>query len=168
MVRPVGQQGRPSTVDRGKVVAHSRVMRRLILGALVAAMLALVASPPLLHAQTWSNDKQNPEGYNNSTDAQPLRLMAYVLTPVGVALEWTVTRPLHYIATETPLRHVLNPGASTRPPVVLSLPPPDKFQPEKTATAGLAGCTASAPKVVKAPSKSGLGTAIVPSQPAIQ
>ena len=139
---------------------------------MVAAMLGLVASPQLARAQAWSSDKQNPKGYDDANDSQPVKLMSYVLAPVGFTLEWTIARPLHYLATQTPLAPVLNPGGTDRPPVVLSLPPPDKFPPEKKEVARREGAsdetTTSASKVAKAPVKSGLGTVVVPSQPAIR
>ena len=147
-------------------------MRRLALGVVVAAMLALVASPQLASAQIWSSDKQNPKNYDDANDSQPIRLMSYVLAPVGFTLEWTIARPLHYIATQTPLAPVLNPGGTDRPPVVLSLPPPDTFPPEKKEAAGPEGASeeaaTSASKVAKAPVKSGLGTVVVPSQPTVR
>jgi hypothetical protein len=72
-------------------------------------------------------DSQHPNEYTDE-DSQPLKLMSYVLAPVGFLLEWTVARPLHYLANESPLAPAL--GANTdseglSPPNVAPLPPPD-------------------------------------------
>ena len=60
-------------------------------------------------------DRQNPNEYTDE-DSQPLRMLSYLVAPVGFLLEWGVARPLHYVATE------YFPGAShqcrnTRAPV---------------------------------------------------
>ena len=78
--------------------------------------------PALCHAQaSYDNDRQNPKQYTND-DSQPVRLMAYVLSPIGFALEWGVTRPLHYIATDTFLAPVLG-GNRTPATYVPTFPP---------------------------------------------
>src|SRR5262249_39002557 len=70
-------------------------MRRLVV-CLCATLMLYGAT--VAHAE-YDNDAQNPKEYTNE-DAQPLRIAAYILSPIGFALEWGVARPLHYIATE--------------------------------------------------------------------
>jgi len=91
-------------------------------------MLAPVAK---LRAQEDQPDQQNPYEYNED-DSQPLKIASYFLAPLGYALEWTVARPLNYLATQTPLAPALNPAITPKyPPTKLAdLPPPDKFAPE--------------------------------------
>lgn len=94
---------------------------------MICMVLALaVAMPALAFAQQGPyNDKQNPNEYTDTEDGQPLKLFSYVLAPIGYALEWTVARPLHYLATKTSLAPVLsgdteyseiyNPGPTAQP-----------------------------------------------------
>ena len=45
------------------------------------------------------------DGYDDS-QAHPLRLAAYAVHPVGFALEWLVTRPIHAIVSQPDLQRV--------------------------------------------------------------
>lgn len=80
-------------------------MKRIIIGALA---LVLMSWPAISHAQYEDEDLQHPNQYNDVEDGQLLKLFSYVLTPVGMGLEWGVARPLHYLATQTPLAPVLS------------------------------------------------------------
>lgn len=103
-------------------------MRRFVVS--IALVLAL-AVPAAAFAQGPYNDKQNPNEYTNAEDGQPLKFFSYFLAPVGYALEWGVMRPLHYLATKTPLAPALsgdteyseinNPGPTVEP--LQPLPP---------------------------------------------
>jgi hypothetical protein len=64
--------------------------------------------PAISHAQYDDEDLQHPNQYNDVEDGQLLKLFSYVLNPVGMGLEWGVARPLHYLATQTPLAPVLS------------------------------------------------------------
>jgi hypothetical protein len=62
---------------------------------------------------------------------QLLKLVSYVLAPIGYALEWTVTRPMHNLATKSSLAPALsgdteysemyNPGPNVAP--IVPAPP---------------------------------------------
>jgi hypothetical protein len=61
-----------------------------------------------------------------------LKVVSYFLAPIGYALEWGVTRPLHYLATKTSLApamsgdteysQIYNPGPNVAP--IVPAPPP--------------------------------------------
>jgi hypothetical protein len=78
-------------------------MRRWALFLVAAIALSI---PVAGHAQS-SEDRLGPDQYQDVNDAQILKLAAYVLTPIGMGLEWGVTRPLCYLATDTVLAPVL-------------------------------------------------------------
>ena len=80
----------------------------LILTVLVLAM------PRLASAQNSLDDDNGPPPYNDVDDGQLLRIAGYVLAPFGYALEWGVTRPLHYAATDTALAPVLSGDTNIR------------------------------------------------------
>jgi hypothetical protein len=112
-----------------------------------------LGTPCVCHAQYVNRDQQNPKEYQNE-DSHPLRMMAYVLAPLGFALEWCVARPMHYVATETSLAPVFNgyqPEAPYTPPIPLV--PPDKIVESKPP-----------PEETTAPAAQ--GAAAKPSQPA--
>ena len=121
------------------------VMRRLMLWMVLALAMAMPASA--LAQQGPYNDKQNPNEYTDTEDGQLLKVFSYVIAPIGYALEWGVTRPLHYLATKTALAPALsgdteysemyNPGPNVAPIV----PAP----PANTASSSSAGET-SAPQ----------------------
>ena len=66
-------------------------------------ILALTLTAPVVaRAQDASSpDSENPAQYNDLEDGQPLKLFSYILNPIGRALEWGVTRPLHRMATQS-------------------------------------------------------------------
>jgi hypothetical protein len=72
-------------------------MKRILIGL---AVLAFACWPAMSHAQ-YNEGEQNPNQYNDVEDGQALKVIAYLLTPVGMGLEWGLTRPLHYVATQT-------------------------------------------------------------------
>ena len=46
------------------------------------------------------------DDYDDYADSHPLRLIAYVLHPVGYTVEWLVTRPIHALVTQPELQPV--------------------------------------------------------------
>jgi hypothetical protein len=97
-------------------------MRRAVLCLLAVLVLA---SPVVSRADSM-NDSQKPKDYTEE-DAQPLKLLSYVFAPIGFVLEWTVTRPLHWISSSTPLAPVLDSeyNYESTPAPIAELPPPD-------------------------------------------
>ena len=88
--------------------------------------------PAMARAQQGPyNDKQNPNEYTDTEDGQLLKVVSYFIAPIGYALEWTVTRPLHYLATKTALAPAMsgdteysemyNPGPNVAP--IVPAPP---------------------------------------------
>ena len=69
-------------------------MRPFLLGLGLAAWL--VAAPGTARAHDAYDDSQS----------HPLRLAAYVLHPVGFALEWLVTRPIHFVVSNPRLERI--------------------------------------------------------------
>jgi len=107
-------------------------MKRVTILLAVAALLAV--APRLARAQFSDMDRQNPKEYNDN-DSQPLNLVSYLLRPVGYALEWGVARPLHYLATDSPLAPVMGANtdadSETLPPIT-ALPLPDEIPESKS------------------------------------
>ncbi len=94
--------------------------------------LAIATPASALAQQGPYNDKQNPNEYTDTEDGQVLKVVSYVLAPIGYALEWGVTRPLHYLATKTALAPAMsgdteysqmyNPGPNVAPIVPVTPP----------------------------------------------
>jgi hypothetical protein len=94
-------------------------------------VLALGMPAMALAQQGPYNDKQNPYEYTDTEDGQLLKFVSYFIAPIGYALEWGVTRPMHYLATRTPLAPALsgdteysemyNPGPTVQP--IVPAPP---------------------------------------------
>lgn len=76
--------------------------------AICLVTLLALTLPRLAHAQYTIDDDYGSPPYNDVEDGQALRVAGYILAPFGYALEWTVTRPLHHLATDTPLKPVLS------------------------------------------------------------
>jgi hypothetical protein len=84
----------------------------------------IVGAPNLARAQYADTDKQNPTEYTDE-DSHPLRILAYLIAPIGFALEWGVARPIHYLATDTFLAPVFNGDTHEpeyRPPAIAEIP----------------------------------------------
>jgi hypothetical protein len=63
---------------------------------LAIALTALVAVAPAARAH---------DAYDDS-EANPLRIVAYAINPIGFALEWLVTRPIHMVVSQPQLEPV--------------------------------------------------------------
>jgi hypothetical protein len=75
---------------------------------MICILALMLAGPVISHAQSDEQDQQNPTQYRDVEDGQLLKFASYFLMPVGMALEWGVTRPLHYLATQTPAAPLLS------------------------------------------------------------
>jgi hypothetical protein len=108
-------------------------MRRAAIIFCAALVLGL---PAISNAQYNDNDQQNPKEYHDE-DSQPLAIISYVLYPIGYAFEWLVARPLHYVATESPVAPVFKPldGNDAAPP------PPVPIIPDNTLNSAAAEST---------------------------
>jgi hypothetical protein len=79
-------------------------MKRLI----VCALALILAGPAISGAQTDDQDQQKPTPYRDVEDGQTLKLVSYILSPVGMVLEWGLMRPLHYLSTQTAVAPLLS------------------------------------------------------------
>ncbi|MFZ0887239.1 MAG: hypothetical protein WA005_02195 [Candidatus Binataceae bacterium] len=102
-------------------------MRRL---PIVVLALLLLGVPALSRADEY-NQTRTPQEYDED-DSNPVRVMSYFLTPVGFVLEWTIARPLHYLATETFLAPAMDSEYSSReePLPVAELPTTELYTPD--------------------------------------
>jgi hypothetical protein len=111
--------------------------------AIIIMLLVGVAWPRWGHAQCsaydtseekYDEDHLNPCEYQDIEDAQLLKFASYLMTPIGMGLEWGITRPLHYVATQTLLAPLLtgdkdfkqfgqNNNADLLPPETFARPP---------------------------------------------
>ncbi|MBW2423790.1 MAG: hypothetical protein JRG86_06060 [Deltaproteobacteria bacterium] len=69
-------------------------LRRVVLGSLMAIFFLGAASPA------------PADDYNSSEAGHPVRIVAYVLHPVGVLLDYLLLRPAHWLASHEPLKTI--------------------------------------------------------------
>jgi hypothetical protein len=104
-------------------------MRSVLAGLLG---LLILGAPALARADQVT-EAQNPTEYTQE-DSFPLRMISYIAMPLGFVLEWTIARPFHYFATETPLAPAFDAEYTwERPEPIAELPPPDVMPPETSA-----------------------------------
>ena len=103
-----------------QVALRSRAMRQkahrasLIIGlalALLASRAHALDSPdeePVLEEQPVASYAHTPvrDGHDPRNAAHPLRIVAYALHPVGVALDWVVVRPAVWVVRHEPFRTI--------------------------------------------------------------
>jgi len=68
-------------------------MPRAVLGAVIAALVMALAAPA---AQA--------DEYEADRAGHPVRILAYVLHPFGVALDYLVFRPAHWVGHREPFK----------------------------------------------------------------
>jgi hypothetical protein len=69
-------------------------MRRSLLAGAVALVLLAGAAPAVA------------DPYDPKRAGHPLRIIAYVAHPVGVALDYLILRPAHWIGSHEPFRTI--------------------------------------------------------------
>ena len=70
-------------------------IRARVCAVVLAACLALAAAAPAA-----------ADEYDAKRAGHPLRLVAYVLHPVGVLIDFILLRPAHWIGSHAPLRTI--------------------------------------------------------------
>ena len=82
---------------------------------MVGVASLFLAGPTFVYAESCDDISMEegctaePSGYYDGYDdsqAHPLRILAYAVHPVGFALEWLVTRPIHAIVSQPELHRV--------------------------------------------------------------
>jgi len=141
-------------------------MRRL---PIVVLALLLLGVPALSRADDYNQSRTSQE--YDQDDSNPVRIMSYILTPFGFILEWTVARPLHYLATETFLAPALDSEYETReePVPVAELPTTELYAPDLGSEAETAPQAEQATPVrprTSAPAITGNQESAPPSAPA--
>ena len=79
-------------MQRSSRTVTARVRARRVLSALLGACLLLAATPALA------------DEYDEDSAGHPLRIVAYVLHPVGVAIDYLVLRPAHWLVSHEPMK----------------------------------------------------------------
>ncbi len=95
--------------------------------AIIFCAALLVALPTISHAQYNDSDQQDPKEYHDE-DSQLLSLFADVLYPIGFGLEWVISRPMHWLSTDSPAAPVYRPVGGHD----MSPPPPVPIIPDNT------------------------------------
>jgi len=68
---------------------------RVTVGALIAALLLAVAAPGA-----------RADEYEAEHAGHPVRIVAYLLHPVGVALDYLIFRPAHWLGHREPFKTI--------------------------------------------------------------
>jgi hypothetical protein len=76
--------------------------------AAICLLTLLALSLPRFVRAQGTDEYNGPPPYNDVDDGQMLKVASYILAPFGYALEWGLTRPLHYAATDTALKPILS------------------------------------------------------------
>src|SRR5262245_19160812 len=89
----------------------TRPLPRLLLGAALGLGLLGIGppgqeeAPPAEPAPVEISTGTSPmEGYDPDRAGHPLRIVAYVLHPVGVILDYALFRPAYWLGSHEPLR----------------------------------------------------------------
>lgn len=78
-------------------------MKRIVLALGVVGCLGLMPTGALAH-----------DAYDDS-QSHPLRIAAYLVNPIGFAVEWLVTRPFHFMVSQPQLEPVFGHTAHESP-----------------------------------------------------
>jgi hypothetical protein len=83
--------------------SRHRSLRRSLAGIALVALVLASASSALA------------DEYDASRAGHPLRIAAYVLHPFGVALDWLLFRPAHWVVSQPGLDHVFGHDVDEEP-----------------------------------------------------
>ena len=72
-----------------------RGVRRVSCAVLALCMIAIASAAP-----TRADD------YDEKSSGHPLRIIAYVLHPVGVAIDYLLLRPAHWLGSREPMKTI--------------------------------------------------------------
>ncbi|MEM9176765.1 MAG: hypothetical protein AAGC67_16195 [Myxococcota bacterium] len=92
---------RRSETTAGSETARTTELRRrrrstpFLAAALGAFLLSLPLATPSL-----------ADEYDEDSAGHPLRIVAYVLHPVGVAIDYLILRPAHWLVSQEPMKTV--------------------------------------------------------------
>lgn len=84
---------RPSRTLRS--LCRLRTLKRLGLTLVALAMLAIASATP-----------SRADDYDEKSSGHPLRIIAYVLHPVGVAIDYLLLRPAHWLGNREPIKTI--------------------------------------------------------------
>jgi hypothetical protein len=88
-----------------------RFWKTAVMGGIAVLFLA---GPAIVKAQSCSGEAAFSAGcdpdfdrsYDDYTDSHPLRIVAYAVHPVGYAVQWLVTRPIHALVSQPDLQPI--------------------------------------------------------------
>jgi hypothetical protein len=80
-------------------------MKRLAMAVTVALAVAVGSASIVTMTPSQARAEDASNEYEDSI-SHPLRLAYFALHPAGVALEWLVARPFHYIISRPHLRNI--------------------------------------------------------------
>ena len=81
-------------MPRANPAALPGALRRSIAGAVLALGLLALASPAAA------------DEYDPKYAGHPLRILAYIVHPVGVALDYMIFRPAHWVGMHEPFKTI--------------------------------------------------------------
>lgn len=93
--RPAGRDQSESVAvsARDRHRRRSRGLASILLSVFVASSLLLSSAAPV-----------SADEYRERTSGHPLRIIAYVLHPVGVMVEYLLLRPAHWVVSREPMQ----------------------------------------------------------------
>lgn len=85
-------------IDVRRARSPRKILRRLRRGVFAILALGLIAVAAAMPAQA--------DEYDAKSSGHPLRIVAYVLHPVGVAIDYLLLRPAHWLGSHEPLKTI--------------------------------------------------------------
>jgi hypothetical protein len=89
-------------VASGVANVNGRVAERRP-GRVRAALLGLVLALPLV----LGGAPAQADDYSELRAGHPLRIVAYILHPVGVAIDYLILRPAHWLGSKEPVKTIV-------------------------------------------------------------